>query len=288
MRLGVHCSIRSGYETALKEAQELKCDCLQIFTHSPRIWKIKLPDDEVIFKFREKRKILKLTPLVVHTPYLLNLTSKDEMVINKSKKMLTTELVLSEKFSAEYLVMHPGVYSDSSEDHIDIFVKNLDFCLEKFLNIYPKTKLMLLLETVCGKGKKIGKSFEDFCRILTKSKFSKYIGICIDTAHVFSCGYDLSIEDGIEKMIQDIKYYIGIEKLRLLHLNDSKSPCGSQIDRHQHIGKGYIGVKGFKYLLNHKELRSLAGILETPKETEFNKISKKDKENLAILRKLIK
>lgn len=145
---------------------------------------------------------------------------------------------------------------------------------------------MLLLENVCRNGRKIGSSFSELKEIIDKSKYSGLIGICIDTAHLYAYGYELEKEDGFKKMVSDIKKSIGINKLKLFHFNDTLSLAGSQVDRHYHIGKGRIGIEGFKRIISFKKFSSLPAIIETPKEAKFTEISKKDIENIKLLKKI--
>ncbi len=290
MKLGVHCSIRHGYKNALYEAKQLHCDTFQMFTHSPRVWKFKLPSEQEILEFVYEREKLGIKPLIIHVAYLPNPASSDKKVYEQSKTLLLTEFFLAEKCNADYIIIHPGSYSSGAtlQEGISLVVKSIDYCFEQLFNFNPNTKLMLLLENVCSKTRKIGKNFFELARIIELSKFSENIGVCIDTAHIHSSGYDLSREYGLERMLMDLKYYIGIEKLKVVHLNDTKTVSGSCIDRHEHIGKGYIGIEGFRRIVNHPVISKLPGILETPKETSFGKISQKDKQNLSIIKNLLK
>lgn len=286
MKLGVHCSIRKGYINALYEAKELGCSCLQIFTHSPRIWKFKFPAKEEIEEFKKLRKKLKLSPLVVHTAYLPNPASSNKEIYLKSRQLLLLEFHLAEEFGADYIVMHPGSYSENSsfDEGIKNIVKSIDYCFDYIYKKFKKINFMLLLENICGGGRKIGKTFKEIAEIIFKSKYEEYIGLCIDTAHSFAYGYNLTTNDGIKQLLDEVEENIGIKKLKLVHLNDSKVPLSSRIDQHYHIGKGYIGLNGFKIMIRY--FKDLPLILETPKETPFDKISPKDKENIEVVKKL--
>lgn len=288
MKLGVHCSIRNGYVNALYEAMQLECNCLQLFTHSPRVWEFKFPEEKIIEEFREKRKKLNLHPLVVHTAYLPNPASANRKIYLRTRELLNQEFLLAAKFAANYVVLHPGSYSAETtlNDAINLLVKTIDVCFDNLLNQKLNINFMLLLETVCGKGRKLGKSFQEISEIIKRSKFASFLGVCIDTAHVFAGGYNITKPEELDRMLKDVDDYIGISKLKLLHLNDSKTLSGSQIDRHEHIGKGYIGITGFRNIVTNKFLKKLAGILETPKEVTFGQISPKDIENLKLLRSL--
>jgi len=287
MKIGVHCSIRNGYKHALEEANYLGCNCLQMFTHSPRIWKTSLPTIQEIEEFKLLRKKLNLSPLVLHTAYLPNPASSNEEIYQKTKKLLKLEFELSFLFDADYIVMHPGSYSEGKtfKNGVSQIVKCIDYCFEYILGKYNKITFMLLLENVCGNGRKIGRTFTELAEIIHKSKFSRYIGICIDTAHAFSYGYNIKTEDGIKSMLEEINQTIGTKKIKVIHLNDSKTPLGSKIDQHYHIGKGYIGNGGFKHILKYFSNYPL--ILETPKECPFDQTSYMDIKNIAVVKKII-
>jgi deoxyribonuclease-4 len=288
VKLGVHCSIRNGYVNALYEAKQLGCDCLQFFTHSPRVWEFKFPEEKVIEEFCQQRHNLNLHPLVVHTAYLPNPASSNKKIYLRTRELLKQEFLLAEKFSAEYVVLHPGSYAMDTEfsEAVNLLVDTIDTCFDNLLTLHLDINFMLLLETVCGKGRKIGKNFQQIYEVISRSKFADYIGVCVDTAHVFAGGYNLNKSDELDRMLKDIDACISIKKLKLLHLNDSKALPGSQVDRHEHIGKGHIGLDGFKNILANKYLKELAGILETPKEAPFGQISPRDVENLSLLRSL--
>ncbi len=287
MKIGVHCSIRKGYKGVLYETKKLGCNCLQMFTHSPRIWKFSLPKKQEIEEFKFLRKKFNFSPLVIHVAYLPNPASSNKEIYYKTRDLLLLEFELTKLFSAEYLVMHPGSYSESSslEEGIRNIVKSIDYCFKYIEDKFGDISFMLLLENVCGNGRKIGRTFEELSKIINLSKYKEHIGLCIDTAHAFSYGYDLRKEKIIVNIIDEIEKYIGIEKLKLIHLNDSKHELGSRIDRHYHIGKGNIGKDGFKLILKYFKKYPL--ILETPKEVGFDKISPKDKENVNFVKKIL-
>lgn len=292
MRFGIHCSIRNGYVSSLKEAKMANCDALQMFTHSPRVWKFKLPEEKVVNEFILLREQFHLFPLVIHTAYLPNPASSDTKIYNYTRQLLVQEFELATMFRADYIVMHPGSYSEEKSFNVGVtnLVQTIDLCFDKITKFVKNEKLvpMLLLENVCGKGRKIGKNFEELKIIIDKSKYSDYIGICIDTAHLHSSGYELDKESGFKKMVEDVKNSVGIEKLKMFHLNDSKVSSGTHIDRHEHIGQGTIGVEGFKRIVNYYKFKDLTGIIETPKEVKFGEYSVKDKENILLLKKLLK
>ncbi|MCX7940432.1 MAG: deoxyribonuclease IV [Endomicrobia bacterium] len=287
LKIGVHCSIRKGHKNALYEAYELGCSCLQMFTHSPRIWKFILPSEKEIEEFKLLRKQLGLSPLAIHTAYLPNPASSIQEIYKKTRDLLLLEFELAEMFSADYLVMHPGSYSEGKkiQDGLRQVVSCIDYCFEKTIAKFGNIHFKLLLENVCGNGRKIGRTFSEIAEIIFRSKFPKKIGICIDTAHAFAFGYNITTEEGISESLYEIKTNIGHKKIMLIHLNDTTSPLGSRIDRHYHIGKGCIGIEGFKTILRYFAEYPL--LLETPKETSFDRVSPYDKKNLDMVRNLI-
>ncbi len=288
MKIGVHCSIRNGYINALYEAKLLGCTCLQMFTHSPRVWKFNYPELQDVIQFKNLRKKLDLSPLVIRTAYLPNPASCNEELYKKTKDLLLLEFELTELFNADYIVMHPGSYSEGKtlQEGINRIVNLIDWCFETIIKKFKKINFMLLLENVCGNGRKIGRTITELAEIINKSKFKNYIGICFDTAHGFAFGYNISTDEGNQKLLQEIDSTVSVEKLKLIHLNDTKVPLNSRIDQHYHIAKGTIGKKGFVTFL--KYFHHLPLILETPKETSFDRISEKDKQNLNRVKKILK
>lgn len=276
IRFGVHCSLRNGLTGALDEAKAKKCESMQIFTRSPRMWKMKPPAPEAVADFNEKRKAYDIHPLVVHIPYLPNLATSKKDLYQLSLNALIDDLAIAESISADYLVIHPGSYSEDST--LQEGIKNIINALNKTFDAV-KGKCRIILETVAGGGRRIGSSFEEIREILHHID-RKRSGVCLDTAHSFAAGYDLSSKDGIEKAMSDFNWIIGIKHLKAIHFNDSMVPLGARKDRHQHLGKGHIGEKGFEYLIKVLKDKVEAGILETPKEPESA-----DVRNLGLLKK---
>jgi len=275
MRFGVHCSLKNGFSGALLEAKEKGCEAMQIFTRSPRMWRMRIPPKDEIEKFRTLRAELGIYPLAVHTPYLPNIATSKESLYHKSVNALIEDLDVAGQIGADFLVIHPGAYSEGStvESGIDNAVKAFNTAISKVSG-----KCLILIETVAGGGRRLGSSFEEIHRMIQGVECKKRISVCLDTAHTFAAGYDISKPAQTDKMLAEFDKIIGLKFLKMLHLNDSMVPCGSRKDRHEHLGKGYIGVKGFKYLVKRLEKIAEAGILETPKEPEGS-----DKKNLALL-----
>ena len=268
MRFGVHCSLKNGLSGALEEAKEKGCEAMQIFTRSPRMWKMKPPEESAVKEFTQLRRKLNIHPLVVHAPYLPNLATSKSDLYELSVNALTDDLAIAGRLEAEYLVIHPGSYSENStrEEGSKNIINALNSVFEKV-----PAQTMILLETVAGGGRRIGSSFEEIREIL-QGVDRKRTGVCLDTAHSFAAGYDLATKPGIEKTMSDFNWIIGMKHLKAIHFNDSMVQLGDRKDRHQHLGKGHIGVTGLKYIVEKLAKAVAAGILETPKEPEGSDI----------------
>ncbi len=262
MKIGVHCSVRKGFEGALLEARDLGCETFQIFTQSPRGWKTRLYQDSEFEKFRRRRSEFKIGPLVVHSPYLPNLCTSDPALYKKSVDWLLADLGRCEKLGADYLVIHPGAYSPESnvKTGLDNFV---DALCQGFAA--SGRSVVVLIENMAGGGRRLGSSFKELAWVLSEVKNEKRLGICFDTCHAMGAGYDLSNSQGVDRTLSEFDKFIGLERIKAFHVNDSKDGLGSRRDRHEHIGEGSIGSKGFKALFSHRAFSELPLILETPK-----------------------
>ncbi|HCJ66215.1 MAG TPA: hypothetical protein DHV62_02530 [Elusimicrobia bacterium] len=279
MRIGVHCSIANGLLGVLDEAKSLNCQTIQFFSRSPRVWQRNKINTLEIKEFKERQKFLNIYPLTLHTPYLPNLCSSDDKLYQHSLKVFIEDLEYTGILGADYLTFHPGSYSEdsNSEEGCKRLIEALNSILAKV-----KNRVVLLIENTAGGGRKVGWNFSELGLIIKKIREKKRIGICFDTCHAYAAGYAISQKESLKKTLTEFDRYIGLEKLKLLHTNDSKKPLGSKIDRHEHLGKGYIGLAGFRLILNHPVFKKLPAILETPKDN-----SRSDKRNLTILRSLI-
>jgi deoxyribonuclease-4 len=235
--------------------------------------------DEEIAEFNRKRSEYDIRPLIIHVPYLPNLATSNEGLFRKSIEILIEETLLSGRLNSDYLVFHPGAYSLTSNAESGLLrISNaLNLVLDKL-----KTDVMLLLENVSGGGRRLGSTFEELKFIMDNVNKKGNIGICLDTAHLISAGYEFSDKKKVHAAIEELNKKIGINRVKVIHLNDSYFPCGSKKDRHQHIAGGHIGPRGFKAILNHPELKNIPMILETPKDSKDS-----DKHNLNAVRKLI-
>ena len=277
-RLGVHTSIAGGLQMSLERARELGCNTMQIFSHNPRGWEVKNKGTEELAVFSETRQKYDISPVFVHTSYLINLASGNPALARRSMDMVVHELDIADSIGAEYVVLHTG--SASGED-AGIARKRAIACLSEVAK-QGQWQAGLLLENTAGERGDITSRIEELSEIMEKVSGRLIAGICIDTCHAFSAGYDIGSDDGIELLSDEIRKYIGKEKIRLLHLNDAKGALGSGLDRHEHIGQGKIGIKGIRTLLNHQVFSDVSIVLETPKKSPDD-----DLENLKIVRKLL-
>lgn len=271
--LGVHTSIKNTLLNSIAEAVELECTTFQIFLHSPKVWQVPEFEISIIEEFKRQRHAL--NPFVVHASYLINLISSKPKTVASSRYLLKREVMTADSLDADYYVIHLKDNKDMEKE--EIYSKTR----EGFNKVEKLSSCKILLENTAKS--KITASIPDLFETLEKIKSDNIGGVCIDSCHLFAAGYDLTKDEGIEKLIRDIKTYGDFNLIKMIHLNDSKTPAGSGIDRHEHIGKGYIGSKGFENLLSIKEFSSLPLILETPKKTLQD-----DVKNLSVVREILK
>lgn len=278
MRLGVHVSIGKGLQAAAERAGEIGCESIQMFSSNPNSWKVKELGDKEVASFRDEIEKLGIRPVVLHTPYLLNLASSKNDIWTNSWENLAWALEKAALIGADYTVTHIGSHGGNGfETGADRVKDGVELALARA----PGTA-MALLEAGSGGGNTIGWRFEELASILDRlDDYRGRVGVCLDTAHLWGAGYDISTAAGVGKTLTDFDRLIGLSLLKVFHLNDTQKPLGSRADRHWHIGQGNIGTEGFKAIVNHPALSNTAGILETP-----NMESGKDIENLSELKKL--
>lgn len=277
IRLGVHVSIGKGLAGAFDQAQALGCDGFQIFVANPRGWARKPLNETEIAKFKSKRKATQFWPVVVHLAYLPNPASDDPELYEKSVNTLAEEFSRANLLEADFFVFHPGKNKDR-QTGIKRIIQAVNLVLTQI-----NGPTMMLFENQAGAGGEIAEGFGDLKELIAGVEHQDRVGICFDTCHAFVAGYDLRNPSGWEKTLKDFDQLIGLDKLKLFHLNDAMGDLGSHLDRHQHIGDGMIGLEGFEYLVNHPQLAKIPGILETPQVT-----AEDDLRNLATLRKMVK
>ncbi len=276
--LGATVPAIGGYHMAFKWGDEWECECIQIYITPSRTWKVPKLSQEEITKFKNSWKKSKVKEVVAHIPYLVNLASSDEVLWNKSVARLAIELFRADEFGVSLLALHPGSYVDSSkEEGIERIILGLNKALAEY-----NGKAIILLETMAGQGTMIGSCFEELAYILNKIKKSKSVRVCLDTGHIFGAGYDIRKAKEYKKTLSEFDKIIGLEKIKVIHLNDSKTDLGLQVDRHANIGEGKLGLEVFKEIVKDKRFSNTPKLLEIPdRET-------KTKANLELLRKLIK
>jgi deoxyribonuclease IV len=280
IRIGIHTSIAGDISNALDLAANLGANALQIFSSSPRMWdrgnsRISPVDAE---RFRARRKELVLGPLVIHSNYLINLASPNPVLRARSVQAFHQEIVRAVALGADYLVLHPGSALAAGNGSA---IAAIAQSLKQAARGLKLGDLRILLENTAGQGSSVGSRFEELKAILDTCP-ELPLGVCIDTAHTFAAGWDIRTREGWEGALVDINRTIGIARVHVVHVNDSKTLLGSRVDRHEHIGKGKIGLEAFGRILNHPLLSACAFILETPIDKPGD-----DKRNVATLWKLV-
>ena len=289
-RLGAHLSIAGGLPRAVDRAAASRCEALQIFTKSAGQWRAReLPREEIAL-FRKRVEETGIHPVVAHNSYLINLAAASPALRAQSVAALGDELDRAESLGLDGLVMHPGSYTSGTEGE---GLRLIGDAIAALLAERPQAKTMVLLEHTAGQGTNLGHRFEHLAAILERVGGSPRVGVCLDTCHLLSAGYDLCSEEGYKDTFQQFARIVGLDRIRVFHVNDSKKPCGSRVDRHEHIGKGCLGIEPFRRLLNDPRFSGLPMLLETPKlETPESKrrsdVDPWDARNLRTLRKLIR
>jgi len=252
---------------------------MQIFSRNPRAWQASEFDSSDVENFKRLKKEYDIAPVVVHIPYIINLATPAEGLYQKSIIAYTEDLGRADALGAEYFVTHLGSHVGSGEDG---GIKRFGAALNQIIG-KARPKTTVLLENTAGSGSCIGYKFEHIKRIIDSIDHPEKVGVCLDTAHTFESGYDIRTKGGLESTLKKFDKLVGLALIKVVHFNDSLSLLGSRVDRHQHIGKGNIGLAAMKRIINHPGLKGAAFIMETPKESD-----KDDKRNLATVRKLIK
>ncbi|MEK6286842.1 MAG: deoxyribonuclease IV [Acidobacteriota bacterium] len=276
-RMGVHTSIAGGLLNAITRADALGCDCLQIFARNPRGWAARELTHAEITEFRDARAKTGLWPLVIHSVYLINLAATDPMLLARSRAAFREELERGLALGADYLVVHPG---NPGVAPVDIGIATavesireaarglkLKGAAPKAAGAGRKNALTILIENTAGQGTSIGSDFNQMASLL-EALGDLPVDVCLDTAHTFASGYDISTGVGLKTTIAAIDRSFGVDRIKVIHCNDSKAPLGSRVDRHQHIGLGHIGADAFRRVTHNANLRGIPFILETPVDKE--------------------
>jgi deoxyribonuclease IV len=291
-RLGAHLSIGGGLPRAVARAVVSGCETLQIFTKSAGQWRARPLPDEEIAQFRRSVAASGVRPVFAHNSYLINIAASNPALRSQSLEALWDEIVRAESLGLDGLIMHPGSYTSGTEaDGLRLIGEGLAELLSR-----RRLKTSILLEHTAGQGTNLGHRFEHLAAILDGVKWSKKVAVCIDTCHLVAAGYDITHERGYRETFRQLDAIVGLDRVRAFHLNDSKKPCGSRVDRHEHIGQGCLGLETFRRLLNDRRFKDSPMLLETPKDdarerrrstTARLEIDPYDAMNLATLRSLI-
>ena len=278
--LGAHLSIAGGVGNAFIEGKKVNCDAIQIFTKSSRQWASKPYSKEEIEQFHINRKETGIGAVVAHDSYLLNMGSPDAALRARSVAAFIDELERCEILGVTNLIAHPGAHVGAGElDGIKTIARSLD----EVHKACPGYTAKVTLEITAGQGSNLGYRFEQIGNMIDATRESDRLRVCFDTEHAFAAGYDIRTRDGYERTFGEFDEAIGIKFLAAFHLNDSKKEFNSRVDRHEHIGKGFIGIDAFRMLVNDRRFWGLPMCLETPKGPDL----KEDRENLELLRSLI-
>jgi len=286
--LGAHVSVAGGLPLAVERAVIHRCDAFQIFAKNANQWRGRVLPREEIREFKAKVKASGLGPVVSHASYLINLATTDEALRRRSIEAMADEIDRAEALGLLGVVLHPGCYTHGSE------AEGLELIAEALLELLVarrRGRTMVILEQTAGQGTSLGSTFEQLASLLAKTNDHQRLGVCLDTCHLLASGYDICSAEGYANTFNQFVRLIGLPKLKVFHLNDSKKPLASHVDRHEHIGQGFLGLEPFRRIVNDPRFRRLPMLLETPKEDVRSKgavgIDRFDEKNLATLRGLI-
>ncbi len=278
--LGAHMSISGGVFNAPINGLEATCEVIQIFSKSNNQWKAKPLTDEDVQKFLEAQKSTGVKVACVHDSYLINLASPKDDLYKKSCDAFAEEMKRCDILGVENLVMHPGSHVGEGEEY---GLKRVAEAFNSIIDSTPDSKVTICIETTAGQGTNLGYTFEHIAQIIDMVEAKDRFGVCMDTCHIFAAGYPISTEKEYKATIKKFNDIVGLDRLRIMHINDSKKEAGSRVDRHEHIGQGFIGLEPFGFFVNDRRLKKVPMILETPKKS-----AAEDIENLNVLRSLIK
>ena len=280
--LGAHMSIAGGYYKAVELAHAAGCDCVQVFTKNNNQWRAKALSDDDAARFQAALAETGVSHPLAHDSYLINLASPDDVLWNKSVEAMQIELLRADKLGIPYVVTHPGSYTVSSEaEGLARIIAAVDLVHRQTAGIGAR----ILLENTAGQGTNLGWRFEHLATIIAGVADSGKLGVCIDTCHTVAAGYPLARPEEYQATIAELDRVVGLARVKAIHLNDSKQPLGSRVDRHEHIGRGKLGLEPFRHLLNDPRFAATPMYLETAKEQENGE--EMDVVNLRTLRGLI-
>ena len=270
-------SIGGGVHTAIERACSIGCTAMQIFVKNNMQWfarPLTRPEIGAFLKHAQRRELLSV---FAHANYLINLAATNPQFHANSLRALSEELIRADQLQLPFLVLHPGAHLGAGEEAgLERIIESID----RVLSGIPKIKTRIALETTAGQGSCLGSKFEHLAYIISRVREPQRLCICLDTAHIFAAGYDIGSEEGIRKTFREFDRVIGRDRLAAIHVNDSKAVRGSRVDRHEHIGKGKIGLEAFRFIMRDRRFRKIPKVLETPKGKDL----REDVENLKTLR----
>jgi deoxyribonuclease-4 len=288
IRLGAHMSVAGGLPRAVERAVAHRCEAFQIFSKNANQWRGRDVPAAEVREFRSKVKHAGLHPVFSHASYLINVATTHPLLREQSLAAMSDEMDRAHALGLQGVVLHPGCYTAGSE------ATGLDLVADGLLELLAarrRDKTMIILEHTAGQGTSLGATFEQIAYIIARMKNHRRIGVCLDTCHLLASGYDIASPEGYAGTFALFERLIGVDRLKVFHLNDSKRPLGSRIDRHEHIGQGLVGLETFRRLVNDRRFEGLPMLLETPKEACRSplkiEIDRFDERNLSILRGLV-
>ena len=279
--IGAHMSIAGGVNMAIGRARSIGCTAMQIFVKNNMQWFSRPLTRDEIRTFLEHQQRSELLSIFAHANYLINLAATNGQFHANSIRSLSEELVRADQLELPFLVLHPGAHLGAGEEAgLEKVVESID-CVFSGL---PKIKTRIALETTAGQGSCLGNEFEHLAYIISRVCEPERLCVCLDTAHVFASGYDIGTEASVRKTFREFGRVVGLDRLVGIHLNDSKTACGSRVDRHEHIGRGRIGLPAFRFIMGERRFRKIPKVLETPKGNDL----REDVINLKTLRRLMR
>jgi deoxyribonuclease-4 len=286
-RLGAHMSVAGGLPRAVERAVAHGCEAFQIFAKNANQWRGRIVPPAEIREFRTRVRASGIGPVVSHASYLINLASTEPGLRAQSIEAMGDEIDRAEALGLRGVVLHPGCYTSGSETEGLTLIAT---ALTDLLARRRRGRTMVLLEHTAGQGTALGATFEQLATIIAKMHGHRRVGVCLDTCHLLASGYDIVSPEGYAATFRQFERSVGLERLMMFHMNDSKKPLGSRVDRHEHIGKGCIGLEPFRRIVNDRRFRGLPMLLETPKEAAKRPgaivVDRHDARNLALLRSL--
>ena len=278
--LGAHMSISGGVHIAIERARSIDCTAMQMFVKNNMQWFARPLTRDEVRAFVEHRQRAELLSIFAHANYLINLAATNPLFHANSIRALSKELASANQLELPFLVLHPGAHRGAGEEAA---LAKIIASINKVFRKIPKVKTKIALETTAGQGSCVGHRFEHLAHIIDNVREPERLCICLDTAHLFAAGYDIGTESGIRKTFREFDRKIGLDRLVAIHLNDSKTGRGSRVDRHEHIGKGKIGLVAFRFIMRDRRLNKIPKVLETPKGKDL----REDVMNLQTLRALV-